>query len=98
MDDMIGSLEPGKRADVAIIDLSAAHMRPIVGFGRTNILEQIVWSAGATDVRDTIVDGRVLMRNRKVQTLETADLAEAADSQILDLLSRAGVLEKRFAR
>jgi 5-methylthioadenosine/S-adenosylhomocysteine deaminase len=73
-------------------------MRPIVGFGRTNILEQVVWSACATDVRDTIVDGRVLMRNRKVQTLETGDLAEVADAQILDLLSRAGVLEKRFAR
>lgn len=98
MDTVIGSLETGKRADVAIIDLGAAHMRPIVGFGRTNILEQVVWSGCATDVRDTIVDGRVLMRNRKVQTLETGDLAEAADAQILDLLSRAGVLEKRFAR
>lgn len=98
MDAEIGSLEPGKRADIAIIDLGAAHMRPIVEYGRTNIVEQVVWSACGTDVRDTIVDGRVLMRNRVVQSLQTSDLHEVADAQLLDLLSRAGVLEKRFAR
>jgi 5-methylthioadenosine/S-adenosylhomocysteine deaminase len=98
MDDVIGSLEAGKRADMAIIDLGAAHMRPIVEYGRTNIVEQVVWSACATDVRDTIVDGKVLMRNRVVQTLDTSDLVEVADAQLLDLLARAGVLEKRFSR
>ena len=98
MDTEIGSLESGKRADVAIIDLGAAHMRPIVEYGRTNIVEQVVWSACGTDVRDTIVDGRVLMRNREVLSLQTGDLKEVADAQLLDLLTRAGVLEKRFAR
>lgn len=98
MDAEIGSLESGKRADIAIIDLGAAHMRPIVEYGRTNIVEQVVWSACGTDVRDTIVDGRVLMRDRVVQTLQTNDLKEVADAQLLDLLTRAGVLEKRFAR
>jgi cytosine/adenosine deaminase-related metal-dependent hydrolase len=73
-------------------------MRPIVEYGRTNIVEQVVWSACGTDVRDTIVDGKVLMRNRVVQTLQTADLNEVADAQLLDLLTRAGVLDKRFAR
>ena len=98
MDHLIGSLEPGKRADLALVDLGAAHMRPIVSVGRTNIVEQVVWSACGTDVRDTIVDGKILMRNRVVQTLQTADLIEVADAQLLDLLTRAGVLEKRFAR
>ncbi len=98
MDAEIGSIEQGKRADVAIIDLGAPHMRPIVEYGRTNIVEQVVWSACGTDVRDTIVDGKVLMRNRVVQTLQTADLNEVADAQLLDLLTRAGVLDKRFAR
>ena len=98
MDTEIGSLESGKRADVAIIDLGATHMRPIVEYGRTNIVEQVVWSACGTDVRDTIVDGRVLMRNREVLSLQTGDLKEVADAQLLDLLTRAGVLEKRFAR
>jgi 5-methylthioadenosine/S-adenosylhomocysteine deaminase len=98
MDTEIGSLESGKRADVAIIDLGAAHMRPIVEYGRTNIVEQVVWSACGTDVRDTIVDGRVLMRNREVLSLQTGDLKEVADAQLLDLLTRAGVLDKRFAR
>jgi 5-methylthioadenosine/S-adenosylhomocysteine deaminase len=98
MDDVIGTLEPGKRADIAIVDLGAAHMRPIVHYGRTNIVEQVVWSGSGTDVRDTIVDGKVLMRNRVIQTLDTSDLVEVADTQLLDLLTRAGVLDKRFAR
>jgi 5-methylthioadenosine/S-adenosylhomocysteine deaminase len=98
MGDIIGSLEPGKRADIAIVDLCEPHMRPIVSHGRTNIVEQVVWSGSGSDVRDTIVDGKVLMRNRVIQTLDTTDLIEVADIQLLDLLTRAGVLEKRFAR
>jgi hypothetical protein len=38
------------------------------------------------------------MRNREVLSLQTGDLKEVADAQLLDLLTRAGVLEKRFAR
>ena len=38
------------------------------------------------------------MRNRVIQTLDTTDLIEVADIQLLDLLTSAGVLEKRFAR
>ena len=98
MGDIIGSLEPGKRADIAVVDLCEPHMRPIVSHGRTNIVEQVVWSGSGSDVRDTIVDGKILMRNRVIQTLDTTDLIEVADILLLDLLTSAGVLEKRFAR
>jgi 5-methylthioadenosine/S-adenosylhomocysteine deaminase len=93
----VGSLEVGKRADVIVVDLSPPHTRPIIKFGRTNIVEQLVWSAKGADVRDTIVDGKVLMRNRQIQTLRTDDLAEQVDGPLVDLLRRAGVFEKRFA-
>lgn len=80
-----------------VVDLSAPHMRPIVDFGRTNTVEQLVWSANGSDVRDTIVDGKVLMRNRRIQTLQISDLADQVDGRLVDLLRRADVLEKRFA-
>jgi 5-methylthioadenosine/S-adenosylhomocysteine deaminase len=92
----VGSLQVGKRADVIVVDLSPPHTRPIVEFGRTNIVEQLVWSANGADVRDTIVDGIVLMRNRRIQTLKIDDLADQVDGPLVDLLKRAGVLEKRF--
>lgn len=92
----VGSLEVGKRADVIVVDLSPPHTRPIIEFGRTNIVEQLVWSANGADVRDTIVDGNVLMRNRRIQTLKIDDLADQVDGPLVDLLKRAGVLEKRF--
>lgn len=95
--DQIGSIEVGKCADLIVVDLSAPHLRPIVNFGRTNIVEQLVWSANGGDVRDSIVDGNVLMQNRQIQTLSIGQLAEHADQQLLDLLKRAGVLENRFA-
>lgn len=94
---LVGSIEVGKRADVIVVDLSAPHTRPIVDFGRTNIVEQLVWSANGADVRDTIVDGKVLMRDRQIKTLRINDLAGQVDGPLVDLLKRANVLEKRFA-
>ena len=60
----IGSLTVGKRADVILLDLNAAHLTP-----RYNLYSHLVYAAKASDVTDTIVNGRVLMRNRTLLTL-----------------------------
>jgi len=60
----IGSIEPGKRADVIIIDLSAPHLVPLY-----NLYSHLVYATKASDVSDTIVNGRVLMRNRRLLTI-----------------------------
>ncbi|MDX2044392.1 MAG: amidohydrolase [Acidobacteriota bacterium] len=60
----IGSLEAGKRADVILVDLNALHLTPIY-----NPLSHLVYATKASDVSDTIVNGRVLMRNRRLLTL-----------------------------
>lgn len=98
--DEIGSIEVGKRADLAVVDLRGPHARPIVRRSapgaRTNVVEQLVWACSARDVRHTIVDGRVLMENRRLLTLDVDEIVELADRELLHLLSAAGVLEKRF--
>ena len=65
LDSKIGSLESGKKADIIRIDPSAPRMQPIY-----DIYAALVFSAMATDVRDVMVGGRWIMRDRVVQTLE----------------------------
>ncbi|WSL11459.1 amidohydrolase [Streptomyces sp. NBC_01288] len=70
--DHLGSLEAGKRADLVVLDLNAPHLRPLHDPWST-----LAYAAHSADVRDTVVDGRVLMRNRTLGTLdEEAVLAE----------------------
>ena len=64
LEQEIGSLETGKRADVILVDLNALHLTPIY-----NPLSHLVYATKASDVSDTIVNGRVLMRNRRLLTL-----------------------------
>lgn len=65
MDARIGSLEPGKQADLVRIDLSAPRLQPVY-----DIFATMVFSAMPTDVRDVMVAGRWIMRDRGVLTLE----------------------------
>ena len=67
MDKQIGSLEPGKRADVIIVSMSAARQTPMY-----DPLSHLVYVTRGDDVQTTIVNGRVLMRDRKVLTLDQA--------------------------
>lgn len=67
MDGQIGSLEPGKQADIIRISATAPRMQPIY-----DICAALVYSACAEDVRDVMVAGQWLMRDREVLTLERA--------------------------
>jgi len=68
LDYCIGSLEVGKRCDCILVDLDAPHMHP-----RHSLASHMVYSAQSEDVKATIVNGKVLMRER---TLVTIDLPE----------------------
>ncbi|MER5438015.1 amidohydrolase [Streptomyces sp. NPDC002790] len=63
--DRLGSLEVGKRADLAVLDLKRPHLTP-----RHDPYAMLAYAAQASDVRDTVVDGRVLMRDRTLTTLD----------------------------
>ncbi len=73
MDQTIGSLEPGKRADLIVVSISSARQTPMY-----DPLSHLVYVTGGGDVLTTIVNGKILMQDRKVLTLdEPAVLAEA---------------------
>jgi 5-methylthioadenosine/S-adenosylhomocysteine deaminase len=69
MEDRIGSLEPGKNADVAIIALNRTHLMPLY-----DPISHLVYSAKASDVRDVIVDGKIVVREGRIMTVNEADL------------------------
>jgi len=73
MDSRIGSLEPGKRADLIVVSMSTARQTPMY-----DPISHLVYTTHGDDVQTTIVNGKVLMRGRKVLTLdEDAVLKEA---------------------
>src|SRR5712692_6324311 len=87
LDKEIGSLEMGKRADVIVVDLARPHSSP----QRDDVVSTLVYSAGSSDVRTTIIDGRVVMRNRELLTLNEADVIEEANREASALGERAGL-------
>jgi 5-methylthioadenosine/S-adenosylhomocysteine deaminase len=84
LESEIGSLEPGKRADLAVVDLAAPHLAPVGPDPHATL----VYSACKTDVCDVVVDGRWLVRGRKLVPLDAAHLARRAGAEVERLLKR----------
>jgi 5-methylthioadenosine/S-adenosylhomocysteine deaminase len=77
--NITGSLEVGKRADLALVDLQTLHNSPRFERDPNGIYAQIIYAAKATDVSDVMVDGKFLMRNRQVLTLDEKALLDGAN-------------------
>lgn len=71
--DQIGSLEPGKRADVITVSMASARQTPMY-----DPISHLVYVTHGDDVRTTIVNGKILMRDRTVLTLNEADVLSEA--------------------
>jgi 5-methylthioadenosine/S-adenosylhomocysteine deaminase len=70
LDALIGSLEAGKRADITVVNLGRLHSAPRYTYSPDAIYSHLVYSAHSCDVRDTIVDGRFLLRDQQLCTLD----------------------------
>ncbi len=76
MEDEIGSLEAGKKADVILVDMRKPHLYPM-----NMPVHRITYFANGNDVDTVVVNGKILMRNRQVPGID--------ESEILDLAQRA---------
>ena len=63
--DILGTVEEGKKADVILLNIDQPHIQPT-----QNLLNTIVEAANGHDVTDSIIDGRLVMKNREVLTLD----------------------------
>lgn len=84
LDAEIGSIEPGKRADLIVVDRSRPHLLPDV-----DPWSSLVYAARATDVAGTIVDGRVLVENFRLVHDDARAIEAEARSAARTLASRA---------
>jgi len=80
-----GRIEPGAAADLAVVDLDAPHLTPV-----HDPISHLAYAAHGSDVRHTVCDGEVLMRDREVLTLDADAVQERASAAAADLVARVG--------
>lgn len=76
MDQFIGSIEPGKKADIIVINTDVPHLTPMY-----EPFSHLVYAANGGDVTHTIIGGRLVMENRRLLTLDLQDVLDAARSK-----------------
>ena len=86
MEGAIGSLEAGKKADVTIVNLRKPHLVP-----NWMVVHRLIEQATGQDVETVIVDGRVLMRGRKILTLDPEAIMANAEAEAHAVVKRAGL-------
>lgn len=86
MADRIGSLEPGKQADVVVHDATAGSWMP-----RGEIILQLVWGTDGRSVRDVVVAGSPVLRDGRIVKVDAAELRRQATELQRSLLARAGI-------
>ncbi|MBX3082818.1 MAG: amidohydrolase family protein [Anaerolineae bacterium] len=102
MGAITGSLEAGKRADLITLDLRTLHNTPTFQRDPDSIYSQVVYAAKSTDVQDVMVNGKWLMRDRSLLTIDESTVMEQANALAREidafLIAREGnVLHKLIA-
>lgn len=76
MGSVTGSLEPGKKADVIVVDTAKPHLTPMY-----NPYSHLVYAASGADVRHSIINGRLVMKDRQLLTLDAEDIMLRANEK-----------------
>jgi 5-methylthioadenosine/S-adenosylhomocysteine deaminase len=84
MENEIGSLEVGKRADLILLDTNKPHYFP-----RHNPVSSLAYSAQAADVKTVMVNGQVLLENYQLKTIDVEETMREAERMAFDLVRRA---------
>lgn len=87
MEKEIGSLEVGKKADIAILNLNTPSLTP-----RNNLIAGLSYSANGSEVETVIIDGKITMENRKVLTMDE----ELVYKKINEIIVRMGLDKKEY--
>ncbi|MGW8225031.1 MAG: amidohydrolase family protein [Anaerolineales bacterium] len=78
MDQWVGTLEAGKRADLIVVDVATLHNAPRFHRDKVNIYSQLAYATQSTDVQSVMVNGQWLMRDRELLTLDYTELITQA--------------------
>jgi 5-methylthioadenosine/S-adenosylhomocysteine deaminase len=83
LENMVGSIEVGKRADIILVDFNKPHLRPF-----HDVYANLVYSTCGCDVDTVIIDGRILMEKGKVKVLDEARVMREAEERAFRLISK----------
>ena len=86
LENLIGSIEVGKKADLIVLNMKKPHLTPTF-----NPVSNIVYAAEGSDVETAIIDGKIIMENRVVKTLDEAKVIGVASGRASKLVERAGL-------
>ena len=81
-----GVLEPGKLADLVVVDLDRAHLRPL-----HRVVPTLVYHADGSDVAMTIVDGRIVYEDRRCTFVDEEEIRLEAQRRGAEVVARAGI-------
>jgi 5-methylthioadenosine/S-adenosylhomocysteine deaminase len=89
MEDQIGSLEPGKKADLVLHDTDRPEWRPLL-----NVMNQLVWSADGRGVHSVMVDGKLVVENGICTSVDEHKLWADAQQMGEAITARSGLPDK----
>ncbi|MFF0345795.1 amidohydrolase family protein [Kribbella sp. NPDC004875] len=90
LSDDLGSLEPGKKADIILVDGRAPHFQPLLP---ELAAHRLAYAANGNDVSTVIVDGRIIVRNQQLQTADITELGSRATTESRAALERSNLLD-----
>jgi 5-methylthioadenosine/S-adenosylhomocysteine deaminase len=85
-DDQLGALEVGKKADMILVNINQPHIQPT-----HNFINTLIESVNSNDVTDSIVDGKIVMKNREVLTLDEEKIIYESKLAMKELSIRANI-------
>lgn len=88
LENEVGSLREGKKADVIMVDLESPAMSPILAGPVRNIVPNLVYSASGCEVDTVIIDGKVIVEERKILTVDEKAEIEKANAAAAKICSR----------
>jgi cytosine/adenosine deaminase-related metal-dependent hydrolase len=86
IEDQVGSIEVGKRADFIVIDMDKPHLTPA-----PDPVSTIVYAAHGSDVDTVVIDGQLVMQSRKVLTLDEESILGDARRRFPQVMKRGGL-------
>ncbi len=93
IDDRVGSIEAGKLADIILVNFSAPHLQPWYPNSAENVLSHLIYCAKGADVDTVIINGKVLMKGRKMVSLDQDTIIENSRKAANEILRNAGLTQ-----
>ncbi len=83
LQDEVGSIEVGKKADMILIDLNVSHLYP-----RNNLISALAYSAQGSDVDTVIIDGKIVMEDKKILNIDLNEIFSQVERIISEIPTR----------